>query len=282
MRAAVQLTILVLTLILPARSLEAQIQEELILSEFETIAESVIRIRTVANLGLDGTQPATERPYTVDGTGVVVGALQVDGRTEYLILTNHHVADASVYVLQEGGYLRMNPNNTMAIPSVPEESYLMMAATDSVSDADVALIEMVRRVSGDMTLMRTVGANRELTVFEGVIGYEEGLVQPGDQIVIGGYPWGREKLIAVGEIVEVDFPHALGVPHEDFVLSTRVVPGQSGGPIFRIEEGGEGLLFRLIGLVHARDADRNYGVTYRSWGESLDRFPEVLQERMVR
>jgi hypothetical protein len=282
MRAAVQLTILVLTLIVPVRSLDAQLSEERILSDFESIEQSVIRIRTVANLGLDGSQPATDTPYTVDGTGVVVGTLEVNGRTEYLVLTNHHVADASVYVMQEGGYLRMNPNNTMAIPSVPEESYLMMAATDSVSEGDVALIEMVRRVSGDMTLMRTIGANRELTVFEGVIGYEEGLVQAGDVIVIGGYPWGREKLIAVGEIMEVDFPHALGVPHEDFVLSTPVVPGQSGGPIFRIEEGEDGVEFRLIGLVHARDGERNYGVTYRSWGEALDRFPESLQERMVR
>jgi hypothetical protein len=63
-----------------------------------------------------------------------------------------------------------------------------------------------------------------------------------------------------------------------------VEPGQSGSPIFLVEgdaENGEALTFRLIGLVHAKDLERNYGVPYRLWEDSLWKFPDELQDRLV-
>ena len=64
-----------------------------------------------------------------------------------------------------------------------------------------------------------------------------------------------------------------------------VQPGQSGGPVFLVEGGtgeGESVSFRLIGLVHAKDAERSFAVPYDLWGDALDEFPEELKERMAR
>ena len=136
-----------------------------------------------------------------------------------------------------------------------------------------------------MTLMRTSGANRELTVFEGMLGYTEGEIAPGVQVVTSGYPWGGGQIAAIGTILETDYPHELGLPHDDFVLDLPVEPGQSGGPIFLVERGPEStdaVQFRLIGLVHAKDQQRNYGVPYRLWDDSLDEFPAELQDRLIR
>jgi hypothetical protein len=267
----------------------AQTIERGVPAEFEQLAESVVRIRTIADLELEkkdrrtGSTETAIRPYSVDGSGVVVGTVEIDGRTEYLILTNHHVADASNYVLEDGGYLRVNPANTLAVPSVPEASYVLEQPADSIGANDVQLVEMVRRVRGDMALMRTAGATRAMTVFEGRIGYREGEILPGAPIVTSGYPWGGEKLTAAGVIAETGYAHELGLPHNDFVVDVPVEPGQSGGPIFLVESGpDEGVTFRLIGLVHAKDRERNFAVPYDLWADSLDEFPAVLKARMVR
>jgi S1-C subfamily serine protease len=269
----------------------SQTAEDRVLAEYEKVGGSVIRIRTIADLEYahvnhrTGEARMATRPYSIDGSGVIVGRMEVDGNLEYLVLTNHHVADASNYVLAEGGYLRVNPSNTRAVPSVHEESYLMKEPTEEISEDDIQLIELVRLVRGDMTLMRTVGANRQLPVFEGRIGYRHGEVRAGDPIVTSGYPWGGTKIVAVGSIVQTDFPHALGIPHEDIIIDVPVEPGQSGGPIFRVEGDparGEPIVFRLLGLVHAKDSDRSYGVPYLLWEDALDEFPAVLQERLVR
>jgi hypothetical protein len=272
-----------------ALPLSGQQEEKPLPVEFEGVLKSVVRIRTIADLQLERGDrrrgSAAPEPYSVDGSGVVIGEMMVDGRREYLILTNHHVADASNYVLEEGGYLRVNPKNTLAVPSVPEVSYLMRQSGDSITPDDVELVELVRRVRGDMTLMRTSGAVQPLTVFEGRIGYLPGEIEAGAPVVTSGYPWGGEQMAAAGEVLEIDHLHELGLPHEDFVVDLPVEPGQSGGPIFLIERGagaGDQVTFRLIGLVHAKDRTRNYAVPYSLWSDSLDEFPLEIMERLVR
>ncbi|MQA91648.1 MAG: hypothetical protein GEU90_15725 [Gemmatimonas sp.] len=268
-----------------------QSTDEAVLAQFQDLSESVVRIRTIADLEMERTDQSTGetrtavRPYSVDGSGVVIGRIEVDGRAEYLILTNHHVADASNYVLEDGGYLRVNPANTLEVPSVPEVSYVIEQPGDSIGERDPALVEMVRRVRGDMTLMRTSGVTRELAVFEGQIGYREGEIEAGAPIVTSGYPWGGEQIIAAGTILETEYKHSLGLPHYDFVVDLPVKPGQSGGPIFLVEgdpSSPEGVRFRLIGLVHAKDGERNFAVRYDAWGESLNEFPADIQARLIR
>lgn len=136
-----------------------------------------------------------------------------------------------------------------------------------------------------MTLMRTSGATAEMVVFEGEIGYGESEDLIGATVLTSGYPWAGDKIVALGSVLATDFPHALGIPHNDLVVDLPVEPGQSGGPIFLVESGDgkdEQPQFRLIGLVHAKDDERNYGVSYELWEESLKDFPSELQSRLVR
>ena len=278
----------VTTLALSAVPTAAQMTDSEVLGAFVELTDAVVRIRTVSDLEYSpidqrvGSDTPGSRPYSVDGSGVVVGEMMVDGNLEYLILTNHHVADASNYVLEDGGYLRVNPANTLAFPRIAEESYLMQEERDSITRADIQLVELVRRVQGDMTLMRTVGANRKLPMFDGAIGYAKDAIAPGARVVTSGYPWGRNQIAAVGRVTEVDFPHDLGMAHEDLVVDLPVEPGQSGGPVFLVEAGVDGeVTFRLIGLVHAKDQERNYAVSFDLWEESLPDFPAELQGRLV-
>ena len=101
--------------------------EPAVRSQYAAVDSSVVRVRTIATLEQEVTDPATgelvkvKRPLSVYGTGVVVGEEYVDGRWEYLVVTNHHVADVSNYLISDGRFLRENKHNTRAVPTVPEE-----------------------------------------------------------------------------------------------------------------------------------------------------------------
>mgnify|MGYP006204872629 CR=1 FL=1 len=128
-----------------------------------------------------------KKPLSVHGSGIIIGRTEAEGRTEYLVLTNHHVADPSNYVVQDGRFLRENRNNTRAVPIVPEETYLTVSDDGADSADDIPLVEVSRDVRGDMTLLRTVGADRELPVFNGQIGFAPGDVLEGMKVITTGF-----------------------------------------------------------------------------------------------
>jgi hypothetical protein len=247
---------------------------------YEAVSASVVRLRTVASVELTLPDPASglrsvvKRPLSVHGSGVIVGTVEVDGRTEYLVLTNHHVADPTNYVVQEGRFLRENRNNTRAEPSMPEETFLALSEDGEDSPEDIPLIELARDVRGDMTLLRTVGATRTLVPFTGRIGFEPGAVAEGMQVITTGFPNGGRRMTDSGEIMDVDRRHDLGPPHDDFVLSLPVEHGQSGSPVFvaqRVREAGaEEVRFLLIGLLHAREKGTSYMVPTTLWEHALN------------
>lgn len=271
---------------------EAYPLEEAVRREYAAIDASVVRVRTIATLEQEVTDAATgelvrtSRSISVYGTGVVVGETYVDGRREYLVMTNHHVADMSNYVVSEGRFLRENRHNTRAVPDAPEESYIVSEERDEVAADDIRLIELVRDPRGDMTLLRTVGASRELAPFRGRIGYVDGEVAPGAKVVTSGYPYTGGKVLAQGTVLEVGREHELGQPHEDHVVDLPVERGQSGSPVFLVETVGSGagaeVTFTLIGLLHAREAGTKFMVPYGLWRESLADAPAELAPRLVR
>lgn len=246
---------------------------------YTSVRESVVRLRTEASVELTLTEPGSglrsvvKRPLSVHGTGVVIGETLVDGRREYLVLTNHHVADPSNYVVQEGRFLKENRNNRRAVPEFPEETFLTFTEDGIGSPEDIRLVEISRDVRGDMTLMRTVGASRELTVFDGRIGFHDGMVRPGTAILTSGFPNGGARVDDSGTVVEIDRLHDLGEPHEDYVLSVPVEHGQSGSPVFVAEPvWGEDALrveFRMIGMLHAREEGTSYMVPTTLWQHAL-------------
>jgi S1-C subfamily serine protease len=257
--------------------------EPAIRREYDAISASIVRLRTVASVELTLPDPASglrsvvKRPLSVHGSGVIIGQTNVDGRTEYLVLTNHHVADPSNYVVQDGRFLRENRNNTRAVPLMPEETFLAVSENGDDSPDDIPLIEIARDVRGDMTLLRTVGAPHELAQFTGPIGFEPGEVAAGMQVITSGYPNGGRRVTDSGEIMDVARRHELGEPHDDFVLSLPVEHGQSGSPVFvarraETDEGPE-VSFVLIGLLHAREKGTSYMVPTSLWEHALNPAP---------
>jgi hypothetical protein len=250
---------------------------------YETVSATVVRLRTVASVELtlpdptSGLRSVVKRPLSVHGSGVVVGQTEVDGRTEYLVLTNHHVADPSNYVVQEGRFLRENRNNTRAVPLMPEETFLTLSEDGEDSPHDIPLIEVARDVRGDMALLRTVGATHELAAFTGRIGFELGEVAAGMQVITTGFPNGGRRMTDSGEIMDVGRRHDLGPVHDDFVLSLPVEHGQSGSPVFVAHrvwgDEGEEVRFRLIGLLHAREKGTSYMVPTTLWEHALQTEP---------
>jgi hypothetical protein len=266
--------------------------EEGVRLPYEAIDASVVRVRTIATLEQEVADPLTgelstiSRPLSVYGTAVVIGEVYLDGRWEYLVLTNHHVADVSNYVISDGRFLRENKHNTRAVPTVPEESYLVTEEREEIGEDDILLIEVARNPRGDMTLLRTVGATRELTPFRGSIGYRDGQVRPGASVITSGFPYTGGKILAMGTVREVDRLHELGQPHEDFVVDLPVERGQSGSPVFMVETvqtaAGPQPQFTLIGLLHASEKGERFMVPYGLWKESLVGLPETLAYRLVR
>ncbi len=254
--------------------------EPVIRRAYEAVNASVVRLRTVASVELtlpdpsSGLRSVVKRPLAVHGSGVVIGTVEVDGRTEYLVLTNHHVADPSNYVVQDGRFLRENRNNTRAVPLVPEETFLTLSEDGEDSPDDIPMIEVARDVRGDMTLLRTVGATRALTPFTGQIGFQPGELAEGMQVITSGFPNGGRLMTDSGEIMDVDRRHDLGPPHDDFVLSLPVEHGQSGSPVFvayQVQDGGgEEVQFQLIGLLHAREKGTSYMVPTSLWQHALN------------
>lgn len=259
--------------------------------QYDAVSASVVRLRTVADMRLDVTDPASglrsqvKHPLEVHGSGVIVGTMEVDGRTEYLVLTNHHVADPSNYVVQDGSTLRENRHNTRAVPIAREETFLTLSRNGDATEDDVLLLELARDVRGDMTLLRTVGAPAGLREFTGEIGYRPNSLRPGEQVITSGYPHGGPRITDTGRILEVDHRHELGQPHDDFVLSLPVEHGQSGSPVFlvRTEATPEGprASFTLIGLLHARERGNSYMVPYTLWKGALQALPAAVAERLV-
>lgn len=260
--------------------------------QYAAIDGSVVRIRTVADMEYSTVDPnsglraSVRNPLSVHGTGVVVGEVTVDGNREYLIVTNHHVADVSNYVVPDGRFLRENRHNTRETPSVPEESFVAFSEDGEKSDRDIRLIEVGRNARGDMAVLRTVGARTALPVFGGTIGYREGAVPAGAPVITSGYPNGEAKVVEVGTVVNPHRPHELGQPHVDMTIDLAVERGQSGSPVFMVETeatpDGPRARFTLIGLVHASEGGEKFMVPYSLWKETLAQVEGSQSARLVR
>ena len=237
------------------------------LARYEAVAAAVVCIRTRVERELSVTDPRTgltaklRSPVALHGTGIVIDTIRDQGRREYVILTNHHVADPSNYFVLDGRFLRERKDNSRTTPSAPESSFLVDSSTDEDEHDDILLLEIARNAAGDAALFKTVGAgNRELAVFSGPIGFAPGAVRVGSPVISSGFPNGAGRITARGEVRELERYHPLGVPHADMVVDVPLQPGQSGSPVFliEIEEAGRGAVadvrFRLVITNTGEDA----------------------------
>src|SRR5690606_10133148 len=293
----VRTTLLVISLLaglpFPARILNGQTPaddgelDRLISRQFSQVAASVVCIRTLIQRELSGIDPHTggiatfKAPVALHGTGIVIDSIRENGRTDYIILTNHHVADPSNYFEIDGRFLRERKDNQRSAPLLREASYLVDTSEDDYEADDILLVEIGRNAAGDAALLKTVGAQRPLAVFTGVIGFEDGAVAAGTSVMTAGFPIGGHRITGRGELTEIDYYHELGIPHYDYAVDLPLQPGQSGSPVFAVElrpdDGEPEVVFTLIGLLHARNGGTPLVVPYPLWKELLEAVHRAVQ-----
>jgi S1-C subfamily serine protease len=68
--------------------------------------------------------------------------------------------------------------------------------------------------------------------------------EPGDEVTVVGYPGGEELTLSTGTVVDLRRGDAHGIPGRIMRLTSRVVPGNSGGPV--LDRRG-----KVAGVVYA-------------------------------
>lgn len=252
-------------------------------SDYQRVALSIVRIKTIAQVERPAPDPISGLPSTrrsplvAYGTGIVIDSLRVDGRLEYVILTNYHVADLRILVKEYARKLEERRARASRAVAVESRSYVAFPADRDVREHVIRLVEIAHDESGDMALLRTVNADRALSVYPYEIGFRDGEVPIGASVITTGFTLGGRLITAQGVVTGVR-AHSLGVPHADFTLSVPVEPGQSGSPVFLIDHGPYGVRYVLIGLLHAREHGEPFVVPYSLWRGTLCRI-EAGQRR---
>ena len=258
--------------------------QALVKQAYAGVAGSVVCIRTVVTRDLPMVLPETglmgmvKSPIAIHGTGVVIDSTVDNGQTEYIILTNDHVANPGLYFdVHERFLTELKQSATTTSPDVTEKSYIVDSSNDEDASDDIQLRVIARTPGGDAAMMETVHTPRRLTVFHGRIGYAPREVKPGDLVITTGFPYGDDARTAFGRIVDTDYLHDLGVPHVDYSVDTPLQPGQSGSPVFLIDMGHTGMepevRFSLIGLLHAQQKGAHLMVPYSLWAGTLAALP---------
>ncbi len=265
-------------------SLDPQ-EEALVRQAYAGVAGSIVCIRTVVTRDLPMVLPQTgmmgmvKTPLSLHGTGVVIDStVEAGGQTEYLILTNDHVANPSLYFDVRGRLVTELKQSATSVPEgVEESSYIVDSSNDEDPTDDIRLEVVARSPGGDVALLKTVHANRRLTVFRGRIGDGPQGLHTGDLVITSGFPYGDKLNTAFGRVIGLGFEHKLGQPHVDDVVDTPLEPGQSGSPVFQVNVSQAGMTpevrFNLVGLLHAREAGTHLMVPYTLWSGTLAALP---------
>jgi len=258
--------------------------QALVRQAYAGVAGSIVCIRTVVERDLSMVVPETglmgmiKSPIALHGTGVVIDSTVENGQTEYVILTNDHVANPGLYFDVHGRFLtELKQSASTTSADVEQKSYIVDSSNDDDASDDIRLRVIARSPSGDVAMMETVHAPRRLTVFRGKIGNGPGDVAPGALVITTGFPYGEGAHTAFGRILDLHYAHSLGVPHVDYSVDTPLEPGQSGSPVFLINVGHAGMVpevrFSLIGLLHARVSGTHLMVPYSLWAGTLAALP---------
>lgn len=249
---------------------------------YDDIARSVVRIQTIAKVDKPVTNPLTGLPSTrrsplvAYGTGVVIDTAYVDGRLEYVILTNYHVTNLNLILDDFARKLEARNVPATRLHAVESKSYLVFGSNPERGAHRIGTMEIVHDETADMAILRTVGADWALTVLPFEIGFAPGDLEAGTPVISSGFRMTGVAFTIAGSITGME-SHALGVPHADYTVDLPLEPGQSGSPVFaelpsRPDEPG-GSRFALVGLLHAREGRLHFMVPYSVWGQTLCRTP---------
>src|SRR5512138_131756 len=147
-------------------------------AQYGRVMGSIVCIRTVVERDLQMVMPQSglmgnvKSPIALHGTGVVIDSLVEGGHTEYVILTNDHVANPSLYFDVHSRFFSVLKESAHAPPpDVQEALYVVENSNDDDASDDIRLRVIARNPVGDAALLETVHTPRPLPVFHGTIGY---------------------------------------------------------------------------------------------------------------
>lgn len=211
----------------------------------ELVQPSIVQIR------VDSQAPKPGQPGIVVGTGFWV---HPDG----LILTARHVAQdvQKAIATTPGGRLNLG----MAIPNLTgpltiRSSFELVEAQVVEEDPrhDIALIRCLNNpfTSGRTSGVHTVGSGLAVNALWGLAALSDQPVRDGEAVGISGYPLAEPALITTSggiasafgtDIQQIQSPRApIGFTIPDvadrYLADVAVNPGNSGGPVYRINDG---------------------------------------------
>lgn len=249
-------------------------------TQYGRVIGSIVCIRTVVERDLQLVVPQTglmgnvKSPISLHGTGVVIDSVVESGHTEYVILTNDHVANPSLYFDVHARFFSVLKESAHAPPpDVQEALYVVDNSNDDDASDDIHLRVIARNPEGDAALLQTVHAQRALQVFHGTIGYPASGLTHGALVITSGFPFGDRLNTAFGRLLDLNRAHNLGIPHVDYSVDTPLEPGQSGSPVFLVTLAHGEVNFSLIGLLHAREQGTHLMVPYSLWASTLALLP---------
>ncbi|MGH7546356.1 MAG: hypothetical protein ACREKI_09260, partial [Gemmatimonadota bacterium] len=136
-----------------------------------------MRIQTVAQVDKPVTDPLTGLPSTrrsplvAYGTGIVIDTAYVDGRLEYLILTNYHVTNLNLILHDFARKLEERNVSATRFHAVESKSYLVFGSDPDRRAHRIRTQELLHDGTADIAILRTVDADWALTVFPHEIGF---------------------------------------------------------------------------------------------------------------
>jgi S1-C subfamily serine protease len=77
--------------------------------------------------------------------------------------------------------------------------------------------------------------------------------QPGDEVTVVGYPAGEELTLSPGTVIDLPRGGRYEIPGRVMRLTSRVVPGNSGGPV--LDRNG-----KIAGVVYAYELGTGFGL----------------------
>ena len=101
-------------------------------------------------------------------------------------------------------------------------------------------------VLGDIGLARVQGTLPQ-------VGSYGSAPKPGDAVTVVGYPGGEELTLSPGTVVDLRPGRGYGIPGRIVRLTSRVVPGNSGGPV--LDSRG-----KVAGVVYAYELSTGFGL----------------------
>lgn len=243
------------------------IKEALVKRFEQQILDSTVCIRGVGYYDIADFDPITGTPITTarqvvyHGTGGALRSVTVNGKTEYLIVTNNHVSkpeDVNQHVFFENDKQRTVNWTTESL-----QRYRMRIvdnAWDNDERDDIELEVVARDPDSDAALMRTVNTSRALKTFEPEFDFE-GKVRVGEKIFSVGFPHGRSKTLQTGTITNTEYLDWTLTPYFARVITAdiRIDGGQSGSPTYTVDYRLEGdqivASLKSPGLIYGANAE---------------------------